>query len=103
METTDKEKKYYEAKERVEEIKKFYSNLTSYIVVIIFLAIINYWTNRMTYPWFLWAAGGWGLGLIFHGAKVFGWNPFFSKDWEERKIKEYMDKEKDDYSSSRWE
>ena len=90
MENFDKESKYLRAKEKVEELKKFYSNLTSYIVVIIGLGIINYVTNGFHYAWFLWPALGWGIGLVFHAAKVFEWSPVFNKDWEERKIREYM-------------
>ena len=38
--------------------------------------------------WFLWAAFGWGIGLIFQAAKAFNWAPFMNKNWEEKKIKE---------------
>ena len=104
MENFDKENKYIKAKERVEELKKFYSNLTSYIIVIAGLAAINYYTDGWNYPWFLWAAFGWGLGLLFHAFKAFRWNPFFNKDWEERKIKEFMDKDsKTSNRTQHWE
>ncbi len=93
MDNLDKENKYLRAKERVENIKKFYSNLLSYILVIGFLAGLNYYTDGWRNPWFLWAAFGWGIGVIFHALKVFQWNPFFNKDWEDRKIKEYMNDE----------
>ena len=93
MENFDKENKYLRAKEKVEELKKFYSNLTSYLVVIPGLAIINYLTNGFNYAWFLWPALGWGIGLAFHAAKAFGWSPIFNRDWEERKIREYMDRD----------
>jgi len=95
MDNFDKENKYLRAKERVENIKKFYSNLLSYILVIGFLAGLNYYTDGWRNPWFLWAAFGWGIGIIFHALKVFQWNPFFNKDWEDRKIKEYMNDEND--------
>jgi len=49
--------------------------------------------------WFLWAAFGWGLGLAFKAIKVFGMNPFFGKDWEERKIREFM---KEDEQQNKW-
>ena len=39
----------------------------------------------------------WGIGLLAHWSGVFGKNLIFSKSWEERKIKEYMDKDKFDY------
>lgn len=95
-----KESKYIRAKERVEELKKFYGNLMSYIVVISFLAVINYYTNEWRYMWFLWAAFGWGIGLVFHAVGTFNLNPFFGKGWEERKIREFME---DEDQNPRWE
>ena len=99
MENPDRENKYFRAKERVEQVKKFYMGLLSYIFFILFLAAINYWTNEWSYPWFLWAAFGWGIGLMFHAIKVFGLNPFFGRNWEERKIKEFMN---EDENKNRW-
>jgi len=93
MDNFNKESKYIRAKERVAILKKFYSNLLSYIVFISFLAGLNYYTNQWRSPWFLWAAFGWGIGLIFHAVKAFNWVPFMNKDWEDRKIKEFMDEE----------
>lgn len=100
MEDTRKENKYLRAKERMEETRKFYTGLMSYSVVIPLLAGVNYYTNAWSYPWFLWAAFGWGIGLIFQAAKAFNLNPFFGKDWEERKIKEFM---QEDERKTRWE
>lgn len=85
--------KYLRAKERVEELKKFYNSLMWYVVIIPFLAWINYATNGWHYAWFLWAAFGWGIGLAFHAAKVYRISPIHSKDWEERKIREFMEEE----------
>ena len=93
MEDRNKESKYLRAKERVEELKKFYRNLTSYAIVISGLAALNYYVNGWSYMWFLWAAFGWGIGILFHAIGTFNLNPFFGKGWEERKIKEYMDKD----------
>jgi hypothetical protein len=95
-----KESKYIRARERVEELKKFYGNLTSYVFVIGMLAAINYYIDGWGYMWFLWAAFGWGIGLFFHALKTFRLNPFFGKDWEERKIAEFMEEEK---RNERWE
>ncbi len=99
MENLEKENKYLKAKEKVEERKRFYTNLISYAGFIIFLAFINYWSNKWSYPWFLWAAFGWGIGVVVQGVKIFGFNSFFGKDWEERKIKEFMNEDK---KSERW-
>ena len=48
----------------------FYAHLQSYLGVIAFLALINVFTTW--YPWFIWPALGWGLGLFFHYMGVFG-------------------------------
>ena len=96
MEFNKDENKYLRARERVDELKKFYGNLTAYVLVITGLAILNYYTNGWSYMWFLWAAFGWGIGIVFHAVGTFNLNPFFGKDWEERKIKEYMEKDKNE-------
>lgn len=100
MEDFSKENKYLRAKERVERIKKFYGNVTSYVLVISFLAAINYYVNEWRHAWFLWAAFGWGIGIVFHAVNTFNLNPFFGRAWEERKIKELM---KEEEEIKRWE
>jgi len=87
------EERYFKAKKRVEEIKGFYGNLTSYIVVNIFFVVINLMTSP-DHLWFYWPMLGWGIGVVIHGMKVYNYMPFLGKDWEEQKIKEFMDKEK---------
>lgn len=44
--------------------------------------------------WFYWATFGWGIGLLTHGLSVFALPGMFGKNWEERKIREYMDQDK---------
>jgi len=99
MESSDKENKYIRARERVEELKKFYGNLTSYVLVISGLALINYFTNHFAYAWFLWAAFGWGIGIVFHAIKTFDLNPFFGKQWEKRKLEQFM---QEDEQNNKW-
>ena len=47
--------------------------------------------------WFIWPLMGWGIGFAFHALSVFVFYPGigtgFGADWEERKIKEIMEKE----------
>lgn len=76
------------AKKQVEEIKGFYINLVAYCVVIPLLIFINYQTS-WHYKWFLWPMFGWGIGIVIQAFITFG----YGKDWEERKIKEYMEKD----------
>lgn len=96
-----RENRYLRAKERVAEMKKFYTSLVFYIVFMVFLGWLNYYTNQWRYMWFLWAAFGWGIGLVFQAAKAFNWAPFMNKNWEEKKIKEFMDKE-ETFTNDRW-
>lgn len=93
VENNSTEAKYHRAKKRIREEKKFYSSLMSYVFFIAFLAFINYYTNGWGYMWFLWAAFGWGIGIVTKAIKVFRLNPFFGKNWEEKKIQELMKKE----------
>ncbi|MBA4744330.1 MAG: 2TM domain-containing protein [Muricauda sp.] len=85
------EKRYVKAKERVKAIKDFYGNLMAYCIVIPFLWWLNFRTTD-----FLWAffpTFGWGFGVLVHGMEAFGYNPLWGKRWEERKIRELMDKD----------
>ena len=84
--------KYQKAKERVEAIKGFYIHLTVYVVVNLILFSINMIVSRDSL-WFFWPLMGWGVGLAFHALSVFGFGRWFSADWEERKIQEFMQKE----------
>ena len=87
------EDKYIRAKKKVDNIKGFYANLLAYCLVIPFLFFINYMTSP-SYWWFLWPMMGWGLGLGFHAFGVFGNNLILGKDWEQRKIDEIMNEDK---------
>ncbi|OOG65807.1 2TM domain-containing protein [Flavobacterium sp. A45] len=94
------EERYYRARKRMEEIKGFYMNLRSFIMVNFLLIAINLITSPH-HLWFYWPLLWWGIGLVYHGIKVFNYMPFFSKDWEERKIKKFM--EKDEQKKHTWE
>ena len=85
------DKRYEKARERVEAIKEFYSNLGSYLLVIPFLFWLNFRTTD--FLWAVFPALGWGFGLVMHGMKAYGYNPLWGKRWEERKIQELMDRE----------
>lgn len=79
---------YLRARHRVKELKEFYGNLVSYCVIIPLLIFINYRTY-WEFKWFWFPMLGWGLGLTFHALSVFG----YGARWEEKKIREYMEKE----------
>ena len=94
------EERYIKARKRVEEIKGFYGNLIAYVIVNIGLMVINLLTSP-AHLWFFWPMLGWGVGVFFHGMKVFNYMPFLGKEWEEKKIKEFMEKE--EQSKNTWQ
>lgn len=82
------EGKYRRAKERIEAIKGFYTNVLAYCIVIPFLAFLNY--NTTAFPWAIFPAIGWGIGLFGQGLLAFGYSSLWNKNWEEQKIQELM-------------
>ncbi len=94
MENSNSEyERYQKAKKQVKEIKGFYGHLTSYVIVLALLIYINL-KYTPEYLWFIWTMFGWGIGLFFHAMRVFNWFPFLNKEWEERKIRQFMDQDK---------
>ena len=85
--------KYVKAVERVEKLKEFYQNLASYCIVIPFLIFINL-NFSPRFHWFWFPIFGWGIGLVFHFLEVNNYNIFLGRNWEERKIKEMMEEER---------
>ncbi len=58
------------ARRRARSEVGFYTHLMVYLGVLAFLALINILTTD--YPWFLWPAIGWGIGLFAHYMASFG-------------------------------
>ncbi|MEM6865842.1 MAG: 2TM domain-containing protein, partial [Bacteroidota bacterium] len=85
------EKRYLKAKERVESIKGFYGNLIAYFLVVPFLWWLNFRTTD--FLWAIFPTVGWGFGVVSHAMEAYGYNPLWGRRWEEKKIKELMDKE----------
>ncbi|SRX54997.1 2TM domain-containing protein [Aequorivita sp. CIP111184] len=86
------EKKYKLAQKRVEKLKGFYIHLVIYILFAPVFIYLNY-ISQAGFPWALFPIVGWGIGVMGHAAETFNYNPFFGKNWEERKIRELMDKD----------
>lgn len=91
QETHISEKRYELAKERVDKLKGFYVHFTIYCCFIPIFIWLWYQSN-VDMPWFLFPVCGWGLGILGHASDTFEWSPL-GKDWERKKIKEFIDKE----------
>lgn len=97
-----KEQQYLKAKKRVKDIRGFYSHLSVYVIINIFISgVIIFGMTREHYSfngamthfsvystWLFW-----GIGLFFHWLGVFGFKNLLGKSWEEKKIKEIMDED----------
>jgi TRAP-type C4-dicarboxylate transport system permease small subunit len=46
------------------------------------------------YWWALWPTLGWGIGIVIHGITVLPFWNFFSQDWEDRKVRELMERDR---------
>ncbi len=96
--------KYQEALMRVKKIKGFYTHLIVYIFVNILIFYLNVKDVEQGESYFQFknfqSAFFWGIGLLAHGMSTFVPYLILGKDWEERKIKELMEKERND---NQWE
>ncbi len=98
------QEKLNRARKRVEDLRGFYIHLAIYLVVNTFITVnkmIRNYYHEETFEEAFWDFGSfavwifWGIGLAFHGLKVYGYNPFFGKNWEERQIRRYMEEDKE--------
>lgn len=95
-------RKLKKAMQRVVEIKKFYKHVVAYGLINLFLAFVWNFSFKLVGDfvisnqfdggdhkylpiWFLW-----GIFLVLHGVKTFAFPNVFGKDWEARKVDEFM-------------
>lgn len=95
--------RYEEAAKKVKKLKGFYTHAIVYLVINSMIVILNIQNLNEGESYFqlknFFTVFFWGIGLLAHGLSTF--LPYFilGKDWEERKIKELMEKEK----ANKWE
>lgn len=90
----NKEQRFLKAQKRVKEVKGFYIHV--FVTIFLLAAII---TANLTFSpefhWFWFATIGILAGVFIHWVKVFGVKILgFNKGWEEKKINEFMDQNK---------
>lgn len=94
---------YEMAQKKVKKLKNFYVHLIVYLLVNSYLVIMKYINLHTGDDFFTFktfsTAFFWGIGLVAHAFSVFV--PYFvlGKEWEEKKVRQYMNKEKD----NKWE
>ena len=90
----DEQERYERARKRVEEIKGFYTHLMVYVLVNLALFVLDL-VSSPGLQWFYWPLLGWGIGVVAHAGSVFGPGWFWGPEWEERKTKELMQRDRE--------
>lgn len=88
------------ARERLKAIKGFYLHLTTFVFVVSFILLLN--TQHISIIelfekadiYVIMNFALWGIGVFVHWVIVFGAALVFGTDWEHRKMRELMEKEK---------
>ncbi len=95
---TLEEVRYQQALKRVKRIKGFYSHLLVYVVINMMILLLQYTDGDGPKDFWQWHTFSmvifWGIGLGAHGMSVFVPTMLMGKDWEERKINQLMEKDK---------
>ena len=84
MATDKKEKRI---RKQVKDLKNFYTHLAVYFAVMVLLFVIDY--QDAGNWWVHYPAIGWGIAVVVQGVSI----GFFSTSWEDKKVKELMEKE----------
>jgi hypothetical protein len=103
MDYSDKEQAYLKAKHRVEKLRRFYTHLTVYIIVNVIVSTLKIVRNLRNGESFneavfdlsfsgIWLI--WGIVLAIHAFSVFGLPLILGDNWEEEKIKQFMEDDK---------
>ena len=82
---------YERAAEKVDAKLRFYRNLTAYVIVNGFLAIINaIFTPELW--WAIFPAFFWGIGVLKDFLKAFVFADIYTEDYRQIKIEQEMEK-----------
>ncbi len=99
------EMRYVRAQKRVKAISGFYKHLTVYVIINAGFLVVNALNASDGKSFFSFGnfsmAIFWGIGLLVHALSTFGAGMFLGSDWEEKKIREIM--EKDKRQGKKWE
>lgn len=77
------------ALQHVRRMRGFYLHLIQYALVIGVLVLINVFVSPR-YPWVIWPALGWGVGLLAHALRTFDLLPILGAQWERREVEKRL-------------
>lgn len=99
--------RYQRAEKKMKALKGFHSHLWIFIIITVMIFVVRFlilprigalpeeegfvdWLDVNTYL----VPGLWGLAVAIHGITAYRHKIKWLKDWENRKIEEYMEQEK---------
>jgi len=82
-----------QARKHVKRLRGLYELCAAAVLVIGLTATINLLSSPH-YLWFLWVAFGFAVAIAFSALELFGRGLWFGPDWEQRKLREYLDRER---------
>ena len=100
---SNKELSYHRALERVDRLRGFYYHAMVYIIINLVISVYKVLRN-LNYgetfeeaffdlnTFIVWLF--WGIGLALHAFSVFGLPLLLGRNWEARKIEEYMNEDR---------
>ena len=88
--TEENRQRLEDAKRRVAALKGFYIHLIVFMAVNLGLTLLNIASGDDW--WVQWVWLGWGIGVLAHAIAVFGRGSKSVKNWENRKIRQFLDK-----------
>lgn len=99
----DRQQKYLRAKKRTEELRKFYKHVIIYVALNIAISAFKlrlYMRDGESFEevmtrldmYIVWVI--WGVFLLLQAIKTYRSNVILGSDWEEKKIREFMNEGK---------
>lgn len=76
--------------EKAREIVAFKQHLTTYVLIISLLFVLDWWDNDRI-DWAYYPALGWGIGILAHAMNTYGFG-FLSVEKEAAKLREKYNK-----------
>lgn len=89
---TREEALHRRARKRAEDLRRFYIGVMVYLVVNLCLFLINISIGGST--WFYWPLLIWGIFVVIDGISLFLRGGPLGADWEERKVRQLIDRER---------
>lgn len=81
-----------EARKYIERLRDFYQLLAIAVIVVAISMIVNFATGGRL--WFYWVILGFAIAIAFSALDTFGRNLWLGREWQERKVREYLDRQR---------